>query len=182
MSIHLLVYDMPSCAQLTWLDTEQVKILLRKWILLFIIPLMHHKLFAARWVSSIDVTLMRGDVLISGWCVLPDTSCTESRLIVFLFIYWYKWEYLADIMQPYNFKSKTNRANWDLFGSLFAVHAKDFSRSGPSAEEAEFILSYTFTYCTDVFIGCGSITNTRRCDWWNYKLIELNNIKKLSVY
>ncbi|CAB3258972.1 unnamed protein product [Arctia plantaginis] len=61
-----------------------------------------------------------------------------------------------------------------------------------SAEESAEILSETFTYCADVTIGRGSITNTRRCDWWNDRLAELrrsyrkarrklNTIKKHNV-
>lgn len=139
--------------------------------------------------SSIDVTLTRGDVSISGWRVLPDASCSDHRLIVYEFI-----PIVAQHPQrtPYNFRYKTKGANWALFGSLFAAHSKDFSRSGLSAEESANMLSDTFTYCADVCIGRGSITNTRRCDWWNYKLVELrrsyrkarrklNDIKKRNV-
>ncbi|CAB3224523.1 unnamed protein product [Arctia plantaginis] len=139
--------------------------------------------------SSIDVTLTRGDVSISGWRVLPDASCSDHRLIVY--------EFTPRVAQdpqraPYNFRYKTKGANWALFGSLFATHTKDFSRSSLSAEESAEILSETFTYCADVTIGRGSITNTRRCDWWNDRLAELrrsyrkarrklNTIKKHNV-
>ncbi|CAB3261364.1 unnamed protein product [Arctia plantaginis] len=93
---------------------------------------------------------------------------------------------------PYNFRNKTKGANWALFGSLFATHTKDFSRSSLSAEESAEILSETFTYCADVSIGRRSITNTRRCDWWNDRLAELrrsyrkarrklNTIKKHNI-
>ncbi|CAB3252543.1 unnamed protein product [Arctia plantaginis] len=139
--------------------------------------------------SSIDVTLTRGDVSISGWRVLPDAFCSDHRLIVYGFI--------PRVAQDpkrafYNFRYKTKGANWALFGSLFATHTKDFSRSSLSAEESAEILSETFTYCADVTIGRGSITNTRRCDWWNDRLAELrrsyrkarrklNTIKKHNV-
>ncbi|CAB3240749.1 unnamed protein product [Arctia plantaginis] len=120
--------------------------------------------------SSIDVTLSRGDFSISGWRVPPDASCSDHRLIVY--------EFIPRVAQDpqraaYNFRYKTKGANWALFGSLFVTHTKDFSRSSLSAEESAEILSETFTYCADVSIGRGSITNTCRCDWWNDRLADL---------
>lgn len=45
---------------------------------------------------------------------------------------------------PHNFRYKTKVADWDLFGSLFVVHAKDFMRSSLSTKESADILSKTF--------------------------------------
>ncbi|KAF9821083.1 hypothetical protein SFRURICE_001018 [Spodoptera frugiperda] len=53
-------------------------------------------------------------------------------------------------------------------------------------------MSDAFTYCADIAFGRGSLTSTRRCDWWNNYLVEqrkcfrkarkqLNRLKKRKV-
>ncbi|KAF9802690.1 hypothetical protein SFRURICE_011701 [Spodoptera frugiperda] len=70
--------------------------------------------------------------------------------------------------------------------------ATDFTRKDLSAEEGAEIMSDTFTYCADIAFGRGSLTSTRRCDWWNNYLVEqrkcfrkarkqLNRLKKRKV-
>lgn len=121
--------------------------------------------------SSIDVTLSSGDVRINRWRVLPDASSSDHRLIAYEFMSGTATD--SHRMIHNNFRYKCRGANWDFFGALFAAHAKDFTRKNLSAEQSAEIMSDTFTYCADVAIGRGAVTNTRRCDWWNDKLVEL---------
>lgn len=139
--------------------------------------------------SCIDVTLSSADVRLDKWRVLPDASCSDHRLIVY--------EFVPVVTQGSshvtgNFRYKSKGANWEFFGSLFASHAKDFTRDGLSAEESAEIMSDTFTYCADIAIGRGPMTNIRRCDWWCDYLTEqrktyrrarkhLNKLKKRQV-
>jgi hypothetical protein len=139
--------------------------------------------------SCIDVTLSSADVRLDRWRVLPDASCSDHRLIVY--------EFVPVVSQGSshvtgNFRYKSKGANWEFFGSLFASHAKDFTRDGLSAEESAEIMSDTFTYCADIAIGRGPMTNIRRCDWWCDYLTEqrktyrrarkhLNKLKKRQV-
>lgn len=120
--------------------------------------------------SSIDVTLSCGDVRVNRWRVLPDASCSDHRLIVYDFLPGGKQDPL--ISAP-NFRYKSRGANWEFFRRLFDAHVKDFTRDNLSVEESAEIMSETFTYCADIAIGRGSVTNTRRCDWWNNHLVVL---------
>ncbi|KAF9795912.1 hypothetical protein SFRURICE_017776 [Spodoptera frugiperda] len=90
------------------------------------------------------------------------------------------------------FRYKTKGADWNFFSLLFASQATDFTRGDLSAEEGAEIMSDTFTYCADIAFGRGSLTSTRRCDWWNNYLVEqrkcfrrarkhLNRLKKRKV-
>ncbi|KAF9791590.1 hypothetical protein SFRURICE_019989 [Spodoptera frugiperda] len=56
--------------------------------------------------------------------------------------------------------------------TLSSSDATDFTRKDLSAEEGAEIMSDTFTYCADIAFGRGSLTSTRRCDWWNNYLVE----------
>lgn len=119
--------------------------------------------------SCIDVTLSSADVRLDRWRVLPDASCSDHRLIVYEFVPGY---IQGPSHIPGNFRYRCKGANWEFFGSLFACHAKEFTRDGLSAEESADIMSETFTYCADIAIGRGSMTNIRRCDWWSDYLVE----------
>lgn len=123
--------------------------------------------------SSIDVTLSSGDVRLDRWRVLPDASCSDHRLIVYELVSGFTQ---GPLYNNCNFRYKSKRANWHLFSSLFAQHAGDFTRNDLSPETCAELMSDTFTYCADVAIGRGSITNTRRCDWWNDHLVYLRRI------
>lgn len=120
--------------------------------------------------SSIDVTLSSADVLLNNWRVLPDASCSDHRLIVCDF---------ASRSRPdpvtiaNDFRYRCNNVNWNFFGGLFALHAKDFTRSDLSTSECAEIMTNTFTYCADIAVGRKPLTNRRRCDWWNAKLVNL---------
>lgn len=123
--------------------------------------------------SCIDVTLSSADVRLDRWRVLPDASCSDHRLIVY--------DFVPALSQGQshaagNFRYKCKGADWEFFGSLFASHAKDFTRDGLSAEQSAEIMSDTFTYCADIAIGRTSMTNIRRCDWWNDYLVEQRKI------
>ncbi|KAG6462850.1 hypothetical protein O3G_MSEX013504 [Manduca sexta] len=105
--------------------------------------------------------------------VLPDVLCSDHRLIVY--------EFLPRLTQGfihnnYDFRHKTKGANWDFFSSLFARHARDCTRNDLSPETCAELMSATFTYCADVAVGRGSVTNTRRYDWWNEYLVHLRRI------
>ncbi|KAF9807837.1 hypothetical protein SFRURICE_000618, partial [Spodoptera frugiperda] len=97
--------------------------------------------------SCIDVTLSSSDVSLDRWRVLPDASCSDHRLIV------------------YEFVSGLPRGP-----TLCSSHRLHSQR--PFGREGAEIMSDTFTYCADIAFGRGSLTSTRRCDWWNNYLVE----------
>ncbi|XP_026741885.1 uncharacterized protein LOC113503939 [Trichoplusia ni] len=129
--------------------------------------------------SSIDVTLSSADVRLDKWRVLPDASCSDHRLIVYEFASGVARGSHGNFVNG-DYRYKTKNADWDFFRTCFACHAKDFTRNGLSAEESAEILSATFTYCADVAIGRGSMTNIRRCDWWSGYLTEQRKLYRKS--
>ncbi|KAF9796093.1 hypothetical protein SFRURICE_012986 [Spodoptera frugiperda] len=139
--------------------------------------------------SCIDVTLSSSDVSLDRWRVLPDASCSDHRLIVYEFVSGLP---RGPTLCSSGFRYKTKGADWNFFSLLFASQATDFTRKDLSAEEGAEIMSDTFTYCADIAFGRGSLTSTRRCDWWNNYLVEqrkcfrkarkqLNRLKKRKV-
>lgn len=122
--------------------------------------------------SSIDVTLSSVDVRLDRWRVIPDASCSDHRLIVYEFNQQLRQD---PLQKSFSFRYKCRNANWDFFGSLFALHLNDFLRNSLSAEESAQVLTDTFTYCADIAIGRGILEHSRRCDWWNNCL---SNIRK----
>lgn len=120
--------------------------------------------------SSIDVTLSSAYVHIHNWRVLPDASCSDHRLITY--------EYSSSTPQgPFeknnNYRYKNRSADWDFFSQLFASHSKDFMRSDLPVSECARLMTETFIYCADVAMGRESLPNTRRCDWWNDRLVGI---------
>ncbi|KAF9789047.1 hypothetical protein SFRURICE_005649 [Spodoptera frugiperda] len=103
------------------------------------------------------------------WRVLPDASCSDHRLIVYEFVSGLP---RGPTLCSSGFRYKTKGADWNFFSLLFASQATDFTRKDLSAEEGAEIMSDTFTYCADIAFGRGSLTSTRRCDWWNNYLVE----------
>ncbi|KAF9787555.1 hypothetical protein SFRURICE_001607 [Spodoptera frugiperda] len=139
--------------------------------------------------SCIDVTLSSSDVSLDRWRVLPDASCSDHRLIVYEFVSGLP---RGPTLCSSGFRYKTKGADWNFFSLLFASQATDFTRKDLSAEEGAEFMSDTFTYCADIAFGRGSLTSTRRCDWWNNYLVEqrkcfrkarkqLNRLKKRKV-
>lgn len=122
--------------------------------------------------SSIDVTLSSADVSdnIKYWRVLPDASCSDHRLIVYEFLPVLSRD---PSISPCTYRYNYRKADWHLFGQLFASHCNDFNRADLPANDIAELMSNTFTYCADVAIGRASVLNLRRCDWWNPALIEL---------